>query len=156
MTTTCISHVANCAAIGVSELSGGFTTGVRFVVSSDAIKCSGVKFWGVSGRSYRCSLWTASGRVTYVDVGPMGATGVTEAAFAAAQSLSGYTDYRVSIRETGGTYYNRITVSPPFESPLAMNPWVVITNLKAYATGDANPSGTASSERYPVEPLLTL
>lgn len=89
-----------------------------------------------------------------MDVGPLGATGVTDAVFSAAPGLTAFTDYRVSILETRGAYYNRITVSPPIESPLWQNPWVVLTNLKAYASGDSNPTGTNSSERYPVEPIL--
>ena len=140
----------------VSEVSGNYTSGIKFFVGkAPSLKCSGVRAYGFNGRSYRLSIWGPTGtRLASIDF-TCTSTGIFQALFSSPVLLSNNTEYRISIWQITGAYNNvrttGYTTNPPF-----INPYLYITAISLYATGDAAPTIGGGNDRYAIDPILSL
>jgi hypothetical protein len=146
------------------EAAGSYSSGISFAPTR-AITVTGVRFYKAGGtnRTYRCTLWNNAGAaLATVDVSTTGA-GVYTGTFAAPQNISqeagGAYTYKVTIWETSGSFYTKITTNSPCLLPPAGTAFlasrsILVKHLGAYAAGNAAPNTEAAAERYPVEPVV--
>lgn len=137
---------------------GSFTVGVEAYFTK-AVVVHGVRFFPpVASKTIRASMWTTSGLVTSVDlaVGPLK---TYEAIFATPQDVPPFAVRRFSQWQTDGGSYavqsNASLQSLP-ALPFLSSPSIVWRSMNNFVAGDANPSSTSASERYPVEPIYSI
>lgn len=140
-----------------SNGSGNFTVGSKFTPIRSC-KAIGVRFyWGAANKALKISIWDvgAASRMTF-DGFVTGVAGVYRVPFTSIQTLTPFKSYAVTVYQTDGANYTNqtsVAAEPGSETTIA-SPLFFYTNFKSFIAGDGNPTSTAGSERYPVEPLL--
>jgi hypothetical protein len=141
----------------VTNAAATQTTACAFVPAI-ALTCTGVRFYGFSGSSYKVSLWSGGVRLQTITTGALGSSGVTIASFSSGQVLTPYVRYYVSVWEVTGTNYLQAHQSNSiFTTNYLANPNVwIVGNDWYYYPGDGAPNGQAGVgyDCYPVEPVL--
>lgn len=156
----CAAIIYGCILGGaVSNAAGSVTTACQFAPTQDT-NCIGVKFYWVSpgtSKTLKVSIWNSSGTRLTSDTIVCAATGHYTVTFTTKQAVTAGNWYRVSIWENGGGSYTKATLSTVTNyvpaRPFVSGGYVVLA-VTPYATGDANPSSTATFEAYPIEPIL--
>lgn len=101
------SYGANCGANFTDATDVATTSGSVLIVTGNALVLTGLAFWwsGVGSRVIRLSLWNGATdtRITYVDV-PVSTAGLYTGTFAVSQTLTPYTEYRISKWDSTATY----------------------------------------------------
>lgn len=156
-------------ATAVSEPASNQTNGIRFVPLV-TLKCSGVRLYPLTTRNVKVSLWNPAG--TLVTSATASATGGqwNTILFAAVQTIapasSGSNLWAVSAWITDQSSARAVAVvrnvdtnmtnAPTLSTNTAgQSPFVYFNDYGvAWAAGDANPSNSAGTERYLVEPVF--
>lgn len=147
----------------LSSQAANVSCGIRFYPTV-ACNCTGVRFyWMTTGgaKTIKVSLWDdVSARLTSTTIA-VNATGTYEAFFATPVALTQGTIYRVTMWDAAGTAYTKATLSafnaagPTRPAVCGGGTWVLYSST-AWATGDVWPTSVATTECYPVEPLLDV
>lgn len=148
--------------------AGSFTTGSQFGIFGSGRTITGVNvYWGGGATTLKGSLWDVATTTRL-------ASGTLAVAGAGVYQIPFGTPYVVpssqiiktmvaTVWDTSGTNYTRIaqsaftafpggtTVTNPFIGGAYMQ-WV---GFKSFAAGDTFPSSAATTEYYPVEPIIT-
>lgn len=147
----------------LSNVAGSVQTGIKFHVSVSCNCLGGRFYWSSAGsaKTVKLSLWSEGGsRLANVSVS-VNASGVYEATFSSPVALTQGTYYRISTWETGAGSYTKATLSS-FNTVSPTRPQVcgggayVLFEVTRYGSGDVFPNSTATTEAYPVEPLLDV
>ncbi len=160
--TTFYTMVDVATNVTLRSNAGSFTTGVQFWPQISKT-VSGVRFvWRGSvlgSRTVRCRIWRAGASQASVDVVAPASDSVVTATFASPYVVpsgsinSGH--WATMWDTTGGNYVfvNNIDVVFP-TLPWVATSQVLYRDNAAFVAGDAQPSGSAASERYPVDPIF--
>ena len=142
---------------------GSLTTGVEFYPIDQCI-ISGVRFyWAGPATTIHASLWSGSILLTSSSVSVTG-PGIYSSLFSSSYTITGSggvnTSHYVAIWDTSGAHY---TSSPdaekpfPVTLPLLGGPLFYFTSFWQWASGNVAPvNDIPSTDRYPVEPILSL
>jgi len=144
--------------------AGNDTTGVKMYYSSlVSNSMKGLKFAWVGGlgtKTVKLTLWdqpTIAGAGTNlgsVSVTPVVAAGTYEGDFTSPISLVSGHFYTLAAWENGGSNYTyTATNSTGPQVPWQWGPFTAIA-ANLFSAGDAQPTSTAATERYLVEPVL--
>jgi hypothetical protein len=152
------------AASGLGSPGAGVANevhGTRFALASTKTSTGARFYWsGTTTRTIRCKLWNfdTSTQLATVDVSITGA-GSKTCNWGSAQTLSAFVRYTLSYWEISGTESNKFTPSTPYlpAFPLiSMTTGVIWEGWNFYAVGDIQPTNIAGSERYMIEPIITV
>jgi hypothetical protein len=160
--------IAQAASVGVAELAGAGgstaggggpnTSGSRFYVTK-AATCTGVRFfWRPNtSRTVRCSLWdnTAGTRLKQIDIAVVN-QGIYSGTFASSQALTPGKLYAVSFYDLAGVDYSYINGIQSYVMPQYGGPHLIWNSWTAWSSSDVFPASSASTEKYPVEPIFTV
>ena len=139
---------------GCVEASGSFSVGVD-LVASQTLNLTGIRFYGIVGRTYKISIWEGATRVATVTKSePMAATGAATVALPSPLALTPYRRYRIMMFDLSSHYVRYPATDAFLRGPLQLNPWVVATTTNVYASGDAAPTNLSTTEAYPIEPVF--
>ncbi len=143
------------------------TSGTQFVIYNKTATITGARFfWGAYATTVRVKLW-ATGNGTAlksIDVVTTNTPGWYTATFTTPQTSTPWQPYYISFWDTALSQY---TIFNMFGSgdlwsgtnapnPILTGPYFAWMNWASWANGDAQPTGTATSERYPIEPVFTI
>lgn len=147
----------------LSSQNGSVSGAIRFYPTVTA-KIVGVRFyWASAGsaKTIKVSLWDDSSSRLATTTVAVNASGVYEVNFTTPYALTAGTMYRLAFWENGGTKYTKATLStfntasPTRPAVCGGGAWVLYT-VTAYGSGDVFPGSTATTEAYPIEPLLDV
>ena len=147
----------------VGNGSGSVSTGIGFALT-DTVTITGARFWWghATAVNVKCSLWTTDAtaghtrqRNATVAVSGVGLYTATFSSPYTILSTSVNRQMYIAMWETSGTRYTQVV--PNFVISPAL-PFIVgkvhLMNFKAYGNGDVEPTTTAASENYPIEPIF--
>jgi hypothetical protein len=138
---------------GAAEGSGGYTVGIEFIVAGGGPdEITGVRFKAYSGRSYTVSIWdvASSTRVATASSGTIGSDCVETVLFSSPFSLTAYKKYAATAYCSSN--YTKSAITTP--STIMMCPWISVSSMSRYGSGDNCPSSTETTEMFPVEPYF--
>lgn len=149
-----VLHRPGIYPISVAPTNGNFTVGTRFSPNAN-MNITGAEFYinGTAiGKNVKVKLWTDAG----VDLSGGGVTvnsvvaGGNIGTFASPVAVTAGTIYVLTMYVTDGTKYMVDTDIPASVITAAISYY----NNKRFVAGDAFPTTTAGSERYPINPTI--
>jgi hypothetical protein len=144
----------------VASSAGNFTNGSTFMCLQTC-NITGARFrTAVAGaHTIRVKLWFGGASVASVDLACAGA-GMYDAMFAGAYAVTADKigeSFKISMHETTGTSYTTATTTGAWAAPLTIGKAYHLIELpRRYAAGDAEPTSSATTERYPIDPLIQV
>lgn len=166
---------ANSGVVTAVFLSGNFSTGQLFNLTKTAT-ITGARFYyphGGTSRNVKVSLWDHTGtRVANTTVA-VNAGGIYTATFSSSVAYSStFRNWVIAMYETTGTEYYLIqnSQSPCYPGfctntnagqitsyvTALWGPYELMLNPRIFVAGDAEPTGSPSSETYLIEPVYTV
>jgi len=147
----------------VGNGSGSVSTGIGFALT-EALTITGARFWWGHGTAVnvKVSLWTTDAtaghtRQRNATVAVSG-IGLFTATFSSPYTIASTSINRqlyIAMWETTGTRYTQVVPNYVISPAL---PFIVgkvhLMNFKSYGNGDVEPTSTAASENYPIEPIF--
>lgn len=150
----------------ISTDPSNYTVGTVFLPIRKSMSCTGMRFYwdGAASKTIKCSLWdTAGTRLQTVNVAATTA-GIYTATWSAAETLTAFTNYRVSTWVNDGSKYLYITAANISAETATlmligdMNTKIIGHGLYrytgCYAAGDAHPSTNDATSVFMTEPTF--
>jgi hypothetical protein len=142
----------------INVFSGDTTYGVTICNCSQVDKsCLGIKYYGVSGKTYKLSIWDMSGASLGSVSVTAGSTGTNTATFSSPITLTAMTRYIISAIATNGPHEGAnsiLNANKALATPWMLNSFIQVVNDNLYASGDIVPSSSSSTEFYVLEPVF--
>ena len=138
-----------------------YTFGTEFRLAKGRI-VSGVRFWHSCSvaEPVRVSLWTTSSRIAVTDASLSPGSSIRSVYFGTssldATHRFGGSNLRVSVMPQASPFrYARSNLDPNTPTvPFLAGPELVVVSIRKFLAGDSNPTGNATTEWYPIEPIL--
>lgn len=153
-----VSRVSALALLGATTGSQNGATGVQFVVGSLApLTCSGVRFYGMAGKTYKVSLWdvATATRLTFKTL-LVATSGIATITFDAAVALTAGKRYAVSAYDTAGNQYvfSAVASADPGKNLSPYLTYLGGSSPSWWGAADAMPAAITTTEIYIVEPVI--